>query len=123
MYHILIAEPNQELKIPYNLVEKILSKKAIYTRVVSLNKAVKHLKKTPPHLFFLSTQFPLEEMLRFLDTVKNHFTTDIIPIIFVVDWGQRLHQLPGTSWGGKVGIVHSLTSQEELAATLRRLLR
>lgn len=44
-----------------------------------------------------------------------------IPLLYLVHWEAPLPSLLGTQWGGKIGILHSLSSEAEVTATLQRL--
>ncbi len=88
----------------------------------STQKAVECLKQTLPDIVFLSSSFSVEEMLQLLWLLKDTSTHKLIPLIFVVHWSSAAIHLPGTQWGGKIGIVHTLSSSKEMHSTLERVL-
>ncbi len=118
---MLIIEPNTQLTLPYHYVSDLSSEKHTVLRVSTLEQAIIKLDSHQPKVVFLSTSFDPNQALEFLEKLKEYSSTGIIPLIFVVDWSQRVQTLLGTSWGDAVGILHSLSSQEEVAATLKRL--
>ena len=116
-FHVLIVEPNRELAIPYMYLPIFFK----ITCVPSIQKAIEILHKTPPNLVFLSASFSATKSLQFLETLKRISAETIIPLIFVVDWSQRITRVLGTTWGGRIGLSHSLASADELHALLSRI--
>jgi DNA-binding response OmpR family regulator len=122
MFHFLIIEPNTELTHPYTWLDQVYSKNYTFSRCSRLDVAKSELAKNTPSAVFLSTNFSPLKTLHFLEEFKTQFSSQVVPLIFVVDWSQRIHRLLGTGWAGKVGILHSLSSEEEVSATMKRLL-
>lgn len=75
-----------------------------------------------PDLVLISASVAPEHALKVLWLLKDLSTTKLVPVIFVVDWSQSVIRLPGTSWGGKVGLLHSLSAQDEVNATISRVM-
>jgi DNA-binding response OmpR family regulator len=117
----LIVEPNSQLTVPYELVQEHYTHKLKIVRCMSIEEALKELDRITPDLVLLSTAFSPHKTLQLLEKLKSQMTTRIIPLIFVVDFSQRIHRLLGTSWAGKVGILHTFSSQAEVDATCSRL--
>ncbi|MBP9815771.1 hypothetical protein KBD09_00845 [Candidatus Woesebacteria bacterium] len=115
---ILIVEPNRHLITPYNKFPAYWS----IQRSDTIETALKDLRVHNPELIFLSTSFSLTKSIRLLDAIKNFSYSKLIPIIFVVDFSHRISHFPGTSWGGKAGIIHSLSSKDEINSTISRVL-
>ena len=116
--NVLIVEPNRTLAKPYAL----LPEKYSITRVVSLEAAIGLVQKERFAFVLLSSSYNPTKLIDFLEELKNSSKLGIIPLVWVIDFSQRLHVIPGTSWGDKVGVAHSLSSLEEMRATLERLL-
>lgn len=120
-YSILIIEPNEQLLSPYAYISGISSPDTS-VRVSSLSEALSYLTKNTPDLVILSTSFKIDDLLTMLEAIKNKSHTALIPLVLSVDLSQPLCQIPGTTWGDTLGIVHSLTSAEEMSATISRVL-
>jgi DNA-binding response OmpR family regulator len=89
--------------------------------VQTLDQAMSVIREIQPDLICLSTTYSPLTSLRFLTQLKDSFTTKIIPLLFVIDWSERIHRVLGTEWGGKIGVLHSANSTEEISATLKRI--
>jgi hypothetical protein len=87
--------------------------------------SIHELRKTEilPDLVTVSTSFSPEELVDFLWNLKSFAKEQIIPLLFIVNWTQPLSELPGTTWGGKIGILHTLSSPAEVSATLERIMK
>lgn len=110
-------EPNLKLSIPY------LHLPATYhLQTESTLSVTAFSPSTLPDLIMLSSSFSPEDTVDFLWQLKNISSAQIVPLIFVVDWSQSLSQVPGTTWGNKIGLLHSLSSQNEVQTTLERLM-
>ena len=114
----LIIEPNKELAVPYMYLPPIYT----VSWVTSPERAAAELEDYTPSLVFLSTSFDPKENLTFLEKYKEIFLYKIIPLIFVVDWSNKVNTILGTTWGQKIAIAHSLTSQGEMNALLDRVM-
>src|SRR5689334_7660665 len=117
---ILIVEPNPQFDRPYFYLDQLFPQQPIITRVASIREALTALDSTF-NIVFLSSGFSPSQSLQFLETLKNTTETHLPSLVFVVDWSQRIHRVLGTTWASQVGILHSLSSQEEVIATLHRL--
>lgn len=117
-HKILIIEPKSQLLSPYSLFPPHWS----IQRSSTIEIAFRDLQRCNPDLVFLSTSFSLTKIIRLLDTIKNLSSIKLIPIIFVVDFSHRISHFPGTTWGGKIGIIHTLSSKAEINSTLARVL-
>ncbi len=69
----------------------------------------------------LSTSFKEKDLLEFLSELQMNNRTHVRPLILVIDLGRELNFVPGTYWGGRLGILHSLSSQEETNITIDRI--
>jgi len=118
-YSILIVEPNKNSGLPYSFFKQ---KQFNLATTASIQKALKDLAQFTPNLVLLSTSFSTDQLIIFLEALKNASSKQIIPLILVVDLTKPLSILPGTSWGKKLGIIHSLSSKKEISATLDRIL-
>lgn len=114
---ILAVEPSN-LSIPY----LYLSEHYTLRRVTTITAAVHTLSATPPDLVLISSAFTLHESVRLLEILKEHSVKKLIPVIFVVDFRHRIIMLPGTSWAGQLGLLHGYASDQEIQATITRLL-
>jgi hypothetical protein len=119
-FHIVIAEPNPVLKTPYH----DLARWGTAHRFETLEAAAQWIisdESPPTQLICVSTSFRLARIVGFLQIIKATFLTDIIPLVLVIDLGQRISFVPGTEWAQQIGILHSLSSVEEVRETLRRI--
>lgn len=114
----LIIEPKHNLIAPYLHLPKTYT----ITRVDSLQTAFEHLLDSPPDLVLLSVNYSKMDLLDFLIELKCVSRYKLIPLIFVVNLSKHLNFIPGTSWGGKLGILHNLSSQKEVNSTLQRVM-
>ncbi|MEN8253372.1 MAG: hypothetical protein ABFQ62_03290 [Patescibacteria group bacterium] len=114
----LVIEPNKDLIAPY----LHLSKTYTITRVDSLQTAFECLLDSPPKLVLLSVSYPKIDLVDFLIELKCISRYELIPLIFVLDFSEHLNFIPGTSWGGQLGLLHNLSSRREVNATLHRIL-
>lgn len=118
-HSVLIVEPNKKLNVPY----RYLSTQLFNTKSTpTIQLALSALSDSKPKLVFLSTSFSPQLQLQFLEALKNASTTELIPLILVIDLSRQLSTIPGTSWGGKVGLLHNHISKSELSAVLRRIM-
>ncbi len=115
---VLIIEPNELLSVPYMYLPTTYT----LTCVPTIRRAQNVLDEMIPDMVFLSSSFPPDESLQFLEYLKKKSTAKIIPLIFVVDLSRQISHVLGTTWAGKLGLTHSLTSAEELTSTLHRVL-
>jgi PleD family two-component response regulator len=114
---VLIIEPNARLVTPYSELPSAYS----ILRVSATEQALDILATITPSLVFLSTSYSMTKILEILEQLKSLSTKKIIPVVFVVDWSHKLSTLPGTTWGNQIGLLHSLSSKQELLATLKRI--
>ena len=114
---IISFEPNTRLTNPYLLFPQS------YHFSLHRSLQISFLASSPqvPSFVTVSSSFSPEKIVEFLWQLRNYYDNQIIPVIFVIDWSQPLAQIPGTTWGGKVGVLHSMSSEHEVVATLKRL--
>jgi len=115
--NVLIIEPNQKLQTPYSF----LSKPYVVERFSSPELGLKHMAVHQPDLVLLSTSHSTTKILSFLESLKSASARKLIPLILVIDLSHKLSTIPGTTWGGKLGIVTSISSENELNSTIRRV--
>lgn len=113
-----IVEPNLNMELPY----KQLPNKWQLSKVNTIEKALVYLINSSPDVVFISASFSITKTIRLLESLKNLSSQQLIPIILVVDLSNKISYIPGTSWGGRVGIIHSLSSKQEINSTLNRVL-
>ena len=116
-FRVLIIEPNSSLDSPYN---KLCSSWDIQ-RIKSIELAPNSLLSRCPHVIFISNSYKITKCMSLLETIKNFSFSYLIPIIFVVDLTNHISYFPVTKWGGKIGIIHSLSSKDEIYSTLDRI--
>lgn len=114
---ILIIEPNAQMTKPYVFIPSSWE----IVRVESLETAFEQIVDQPPTLVTLSLSFPKHDILDYLQELRFSSREVLVPLILVIDLGQPLTFVPGTFWGGQLGILHSLSGADEVAATLARL--
>lgn len=119
-FHIVIAEPNPVLKTPYH----DLARWGTAHRFETLEAAAAWItddENPETKLICISTSFRLARIVGFLQIIKTTFLNDIVPLVLVIDLGQRISFVPGTEWAQQIGILHSLSSVEEVRETLQRI--
>lgn len=114
---MLIIEPNTKLHTPYSL----LSNKNTIERVATPELGLKSMSLQTPDLVLLSASPSISKILSFLESLKNASHNKLIPLIFVIDLSYKLSTIPGTTWGGKLGVLTSISSENELNSTIRRI--
>jgi hypothetical protein len=118
MYHVLAIEPNKQLVQPYAHFELF----AEVLRVESLEQAALELEKVPgPDIILMSASFSPERGLKLMEMIKQACRDQVVPLIMVVNLAQPLSFMPGTTWGSKFGIIHSLSSVFEVISTVERV--
>jgi DNA-binding response OmpR family regulator len=115
--NILIIEPNTKLHNPYAL----LSQSHNIERVTSPELGLKYMSQQLPELVLLSTSPSITKILSFLESLKNASHQKLIPLMFVIDLSYKLSTIPGTTWGNKLGVITSISSENELNSTIRRI--
>ncbi len=113
----LIIEPNQSLQSPYSYIDSFEIQ-----RCASVQNGLLHLSKTYPDIVFLSTSFSMTKTLSVLDALKNTSSLYLVPLVLVVDLTNSISHIPGTSWGDKLGILTSISNNDEFNSTLNRIL-
>jgi hypothetical protein len=111
---LLIIEPNQELTSPY----KFFPDNFNIIRLTSTKTAFQKLANQNFSLFVVSTSFSPEKLTTLLEALKNQFTDCVIPLLLVVDLNQPLSCVPGTYWGGKLGLLSSNATKQQTLLTL-----
>ncbi|HJZ24156.1 MAG TPA: hypothetical protein VJ201_06900 [Candidatus Babeliales bacterium] len=114
--NILVMEPNDDLDTPYRFLDNVT-----LTRVSTIERGLKYLTQQYPDMVFISASFSVQRILSFLDTLKNASRSRLIPIVMVVDLSHKISNIPGTTWGGKIGILTSLVSRSEYNSTIHRV--
>lgn len=119
-YHfkVLIIEPNIFLTKPYHYLPNTYT----LTRISDIRRAQIELKKSLPDLILLSASYPPKNSLRYLELIKKSMGERIIPILYVVDFSAKVSSILGTTWGGKVNILSSQTTQKEFFTAMRKIL-
>lgn len=106
-----------ELSIPH----AFLSEHYIIHSCSTVQETLAVLKTLTPDLVLISTQFSVTSSLQLLEAVKNASLNELIPIVFVIDFHQRVITFPGTTWAGEIGIIHRYSSAREVDALVARL--
>lgn len=114
---IVIIEPHNSLSIPYCHIPQDHT----ITRLQTIQQAVLHLAHNSVSVIFLSSSFPITKQLTMLEAIKNSSTSFLIPIIYVVNFNNKISTIPGSNWGGKTGVLSSLSTSQELNSILRRV--
>jgi PleD family two-component response regulator len=114
----LVAEPNDHLRQPY----QHLTHKLDLIQTSSVKTALQALNQNTFSLFIVSTSFAPDQITTLLEALKNSFHDQIIPLILVVDLNQPLSTVPGTEWGGRLGLLASNSNRKLTLATLDTLL-
>jgi PleD family two-component response regulator len=110
--------------IPTQHVTPVLGRlpsKYSITTVNTTESAQLQLAKSEWDGVIMSTQLSPHKQLELLEIVKTKCRERIIPVIYLIDLQNRLTTILGTSWGDTLGIFHSLSSEAEVASTLKRL--
>lgn len=118
---ILILEPNSLVVSPYSYLASIFRQAVSVQRVETVDQAVESLVKLSPELVVMSASFPPEETLKFLEQLKDAGTTDVVPLIWVIDLENPLSTVFGTQWAGQTAVCSTLTSLSEFKSILQRL--
>ncbi len=118
--HILIVDPDSKLEQPYVWFEQVVPESSV-THLPTIELALDKLPTVNPDIVCISASFSAAKTVQLLEAIKQATTTHIIPVCFVVNWQQRLSTIPGTTWGNKVGLLHTLSSADEVRSTLERI--
>lgn len=115
----MIIEPDLEQNNPYQHLPDQYTR----LRCSSLDQALDHLKSMPflPDFIIMSTNFPAAQVVDFLEQLVRMCDFKLIPLIFTVDFSHRKPFIPGTGWGGQIGVLCSFSGQLEVAAVISRL--
>lgn len=114
--HVFSFEPNSQLQVPYMYFPPS------YHFHTNRSLVIPQFSHSPfPDLVTVSGSFTPEQLVDFLWQLKALCVQKIVPLIFVIDWLKPLTQIPGTTWGDTVGLLHSLSSPAEVTATLSRV--
>ena len=119
---LLIVEPDNSVDLPYRYFSEWYAPVAM-RRVTSIDVARSILDEKLPTMVLLSTSYSAHKTLRFLETLKLKMNMEVVPLVYVVNWSVRIQHILGTSWGDKVGILNTLSSQEEVRVVTRNLLQ
>jgi PleD family two-component response regulator len=118
IHQILIVDPHFSDIGVYSHIVKQWS----FIQVSSIETALQQLYILKPDLVFISASFSINKNLLLLEAIKNLSSKQLVPIVFVLDLSHQISLVPGTTWGGKIGIIHTLSSKKELHSTLDRVL-
>src|SRR3989338_2579401 len=110
----LIIEPNNKLLSPYSF----LSKSYVVYRCSSPESGLKYMSTHVPDIVFLSASISTTKILSFLESLKNESIHKLIPLVLVIDLSHKLSTIPGTTWGGKLGVITNISSENELNSTI-----
>ncbi len=113
----LIVDPNSYLQI-YQMIPSVWQIEMANT----IEAAHLILQKYSPDIVFISSSYSLNKSVAMLETIRNLSAKQLIPVIFVLNFTNKINHIPGTTWGGKIGILHTLSSYCELESTLHRVL-
>lgn len=116
---IIIIEPNNRMGQPYSFLPPYYT----ITRLSTIENASKAFDYSSPHVAFLSASFSPSKTLRFLEMLKNASTSRLIPLVIVVDLGNRINFVPGTSWGRRIAVVDCFIPKSLFLATLKRVVQ
>jgi hypothetical protein len=114
----LAVEPNQQVQQPY----QYLGQRLRLQRTPSLFEALSLLDEKKFHLFMVSASFSPDKTLKLLTACKNKFVEQVIPLMIIVDLSQPLSTIPGTHWGGRLGLLHTGASRRQTLTVLDSLL-
>ena len=123
MVHIA---PNKEESLVIEVIKSVLEKfeySLKLTRAHKLTDIQNILDTDSCDLLLVSTSYAPSALLERVQVCAEHLRARKyhIPLLYLVNWDQPLPSLLGTQWGGKIGILHSLSSEAEVTATLQRL--
>lgn len=116
---ILIVEPKPELADIYGF----LPQDANIIHIISTQHATQYLRDKTPDLVVISASYSPPQTFHLLETLKERSSSSLylIPLIFSIDLDHKTNFIPGTHWGKKLGIIHSLSSRKEVELTLGRI--
>ena len=121
----LVVEPDETLTTPPNISPPysfLQSHSYSLTILPSIELARASLSKFTPDLVLLSMSFSPQKTIEFLEVLKNASTQKLIPLLFVVNLSQPISVVPGTTWGNKLSITHTVCTEKEFQTTLKRFL-
>jgi PleD family two-component response regulator len=119
---IFIIEPNTSLVYPYVFISELYPNLDKMKRVNSTLLALDYLENHTPDLVMLSGTFSYVEQLEVLIKLKKMSRNKLIPVITVVDLGQPLNSVLGTTWGGKMGLICSTSNRLETRSAFERVI-
>lgn len=114
--NVLIVEPDDNLTQPYVFLPSFYQ----ITRVPTIEMAQESLAKNLPELVMISATYAPPKQLVLLEQLTFQAVAFLPVVLFVVNWPMH-NWLPESTWGGQIGITHSLANQAELLASLDRL--
>jgi hypothetical protein len=116
---ILAIDPHRQLCKPY---QWLMSNSTI-VHVTSTPQATQYLRDRIPSLVIISASFSPSQMLDLLETIKAAVAHQrfLVPLIIMIDLHDRINFVPGTHWGQKIGVLCSLSSENEAQAVLKRV--
>lgn len=114
----LVIEPNTQLQVPYKYLDTNYS----VHRVSSLRQAHHLLRSIPFDLVLISASLQPLHSLRILEILKEQAKDQLPPVVFVIDFTNRINCLPGTTWLGKIAVVDNFANEDQFVGALDRVL-
>jgi hypothetical protein len=123
MVHIA---PNKEESPIIGVISTVLEK---FEYSIKLTRAhdcsdIKDILSTEPaDLLLVSSSYKPQALFERVQVCAEHMARykDHIPLLYLVDWNVPFPSLLGTQWGGKVGVLHTQSSEAEVTSTFQRL--
>lgn len=114
---ILIIETTGCLAIPLTFFPSAYKIESALT----VNEARIILQEHSVQLIAFNVSCPEGLMFEVIHMINQTVKDKIIPLLLVIDLSIPLTVIPGTSWGGRLGILHSLSTRAEFLTTMQRL--
>jgi PleD family two-component response regulator len=116
---ILIVEPKPELAEAY----QFLPQESNNLHLTSTQKATQYLQDKTPDLIIISASYSPVQIFNLLEQIKEASSNNmfLIPVVFMIDLEHKTSFIPGTHWGGQLGIINTLSSKKEVELMLSRL--
>jgi hypothetical protein len=126
MYHMLLIVPNQEEARFFERMREALTTghpNLQLTYLTSVQELTRILTTTQFSSVVISASYSPRQLLERLTVLAKHIgrKQKLIPLVYYIHWPTPLPCLLGTSWAGKVGVMHSMSSVEEIKAMFARL--
>lgn len=126
MYHIVVVSTNQEESPLLQRLRQAfaLKKSAVNFRFCHHPELLRQtLAEVHPDYVLIDTDYSDVEQLTRLEVVAEYVRQHkrLVPVIYLLDWHLPSAVILGTSWGGKVGILHTFSSSSEIIDLFQRL--